>query len=382
VTPRNLRVLILTMFLWLFGFGLYYELFPIYARGLGASAVQLGVLFSVRQLSMMAGSIIGGVLSDRYSRRTVMILSWVIGFPAPLLFLAAPSWGWLIPGILLHDLTFFGLPAFNAYVAERTEPGKIASTFAVLTASSSLGLVLSPALGGLIAERWSIRTTFVLAFLCYAASTALVFQSERERATVRARLPWRQALRLWNVGGLWPLFIMLGAMTAVPAALAPFIPPFLREVRGLGLAQIGALGSLISAGGLIFTLIMGRLADRWGHRPVLVLTLLLIATGNLIVALGPIVLLPLAFLIKSRSAADSLAAAVVGARVAPDAAGRGFGLLYTIAGLVGAGGTLLAGVAYRASPALPLLVGAGVVTALAIALAWHREAAVGQAAVE
>jgi MFS family permease len=370
------------MFLWLFGFGLYYELFPIHARGLGASAVQLGVLFSVRQLSMMAGSIIGGVLSDRYSRRTVMILSWVIGFPAPLLFLAAPSWAWLLPGILLHDLTFFGLPAFNAYVAERTEPARIASTFAVLTAFSSLGLLLSPALGGLIAERWSIPTTFVLAFLCYAASAVLVFQSEPERETAQEKLPWREALRLWDVGGLWRLFLMLGTMTAVPLALAPFIPPFLREVRGLGLAQIGALGSIISAGGLIFTLITGRLADRWGHRPVLVLTLLLIATGNLIVALGPVALLPLAFLIKSRSASQSLAQAIVAARVAAGAAGRGFGLLGTITGLVGAGATFVAGVAYRANPALPLLVGAGVVTALAIALAWQREGAVGEAAVE
>lgn len=382
MTPRNLRVLILTTFLWLFGFGLYDDLFPIYARGLGATAVQLGLLFTVRQLTITAGSIIGGILSDRYSRRTVMIISWVMGAPAPLLFLMAPSWGWLLPGVLLYDLTIFGLPAFNAYVAERARPGSIASTFAVLTASSSLGLLLSPALGGLIADRWSIPTTFVLAFLCYAASAALVFQSEPERETARVKLPWRQALRLGDVGGLWPLLIMLGTMTAVPVALAPFIPPFLREVRGLGLAQIGALGSIISAGGLIFTLIVGRLADRWGYRPVLVLTLLFIATGNLIVALGPVVLLPLAFLIKSRSAAQSVSHAVVGARVAADAAGRGFGLLGTITGLVGAGGTFLAGIAYRESPALPLVAGAAVVIALAIVLMWHREAAVGEVAVE
>ncbi len=356
------------MFLWVFGFGLYDDLFPIYARTLGATGVQLGLLFTIRHLIITAGSILGGVLADRYSRRAVMLVSWVLGAPAPLLFLAARQWAWLLPGIVLYDFTIFGLPALNAYIAERTDRAKIASTFAILTTASALSLLLSPAIGGLIAARWSIRTTFGLAFLCYAASAVLIFWSEPERQGGRTALPWREALRIWDLGRLWPLFILLGLMSGIPLALAPFVPPFLREVRHLGLAQIGALGSILSGGGLIFTLLAGRLADRWGHRPLLVLTLLLIAAGNLIVALGPVALLPLAFLIKSRSAAQSLSQAVVAGRISMDAAGRGFGLLGTMTGLAGAGATMLAGIAYRIDPALPLLAGAGAVTALAAAL--------------
>jgi len=375
VTGRNLRILFLSMFLWVFGFGLYDDLFAIQARALGATGVQLGLLFTTRQLIITAGSILGGILSDRYSRRTVMLVSWVLGAPAPLLFLAAREWVWLLPGIVLYDLTIFGLPALNAYITERTDPTKIASTFAILTTASALSLLLSPTLGGLIAARWSIRTTFALAFLCYAASTVLIFWSAPDRPGGRAALPWREALRIWDLGSPWPLFILLGLMTGVPLALAPFVPPFLREVRHLGLAQIGLLGSILSAGGLIFTLASGRLADRWGHRPLLVLTLLLIAAGNLIVALGPLALLPLAFLIKSRSAAQSLSQAVVASRISMAAAGRGFGLLGTITGLVAAGGTMLAGIAYRVDPALPLIAGAGAVTLLAAALLAQRLAA-------
>ena len=382
MTRRNLYVLFFTMFLFVFGFGLYDDLFPIHARNLGATPVQLGFLFTVRQLTITAGSILGGILSDRYSRRAVMFPSWYLAAPAPLLFFAAPSWGWLLPGIFLYDITIFGLPALNAYVAERTDPERIASTFATLTAASSSALLISPALGGLIAARWGIRATFLLAFVCYSLSTLLVYRTEPERAGVRRVLPWRQALRFWELGRLWRLLIMLGLMTGVPLALAPFVSPFLREVRGLGLAQIGALGSILSGGGLLFTLVAGRAADRWGHRPLLVLTMLFIAAGTLIVALGPLYLLPVAFLIRSRSAATSLSQAVVGASIAPDAAGRAFGLYGMLAGLVGAAGTLLAGVAYRANPALPLVVGAGVVTALAVVLLVQKEAAVQPAAVE
>lgn len=382
MTSRNLRILFLSLFLWVFGFGLYDEFLPIHARALGATGVQLGLLFTIRQLTVTVGSVLGGVLADRFNRRTVMLVAWVLGAPSSLLFLPARGWAALLPGIFLYDITIFALPAMNAYVAERTHPRKIASTFAILTMASGLSLLLSPALGGLIAARWGIPTTFALAFLCYAASTVLIFWTEPERPGTRAALPWRQALRIWDLGRLWPLFIFLGLMTGIPLALAPFVPPFLREVRGLGLAQIGLLGSMLSGGGLIFTLLTGRLADRWGHRPLLVLTLLLIAAGNLIVAVGPVALLPLAFLIKSRSAAQALSQAVVAARISTQAAGRGFGLLGMITGLAGAGGTMLAGIGYRVDPALPLLAGAGAVSVLAVALLLQRPEVARPVAVE
>jgi len=373
VTPRNLRILFLALFVWILGWGLYDDLFPIYARGLGATPLQLGFLFTVRQLTLTAGSVLGGILSDRYSRRAVMLPSWFLGAPVPLLFLAAPSWAWLLPGILLYELTIFGLPALNAYIADRTDPERLASTFALIMTASSLALLIAPGLGGLIAQRWGIRTTFFLGFLCYTLSTVLIFLTEPDRRTARTALPWRQALRFWEMRGLWPVLVMLGTMTGVPIALAPFVAPFLREVRGLSLAQIGGLGSVLSAGGLLFTLAAGRAADRWGHAPVLVSTLLLIAAGTLLVAFGPVYLLPVAFLIRSRSAAQSLAQAVVGGRVTPAAAGRAFGLLGMVTGLVGAGGTLLSGLGYRTNPVLPLAAGAGVVITLATVLLVRRQ---------
>jgi MFS family permease len=382
VTRRNLAVLGGALFLWVFGFGLYDDLFPIYARSLGATPLQLGFLFTVRQLVVTAGSVLGGVLADRYSRRAVMLPSWLLATPTPLLFLVAPSWPWLLPGVILYDITIFGLPAMNAYVAERTDPRRLASTFAALTAASSLGMLLSPTLGGLVTARFGFRITFLLALLCYASSTVLIYQSERQEPDARRPLPWRQALRFWDLSGLWPLLIALGLLTGVPLALAPFLSPFLREVRGLGLAQIGALGSVMAGGSVLFTLLAGRAADRWGDRPVLLLVAVLIAIGAAVIVRGPLLLLPLAFLVRGRSAVMSLSHAVLGARVAADAAGRAFGLYGMLAGVAGAVGTLLAGAAYRADPALPFLAGAAAVAVPAVVVLIRRAAAVRPAAVE
>lgn len=382
MTARNLRVLFLALFSWVFGFGLYDDLFPLHARALGATPVQLGILFTVRQLTITAGSILGGVLSDRYGRRAVLLPSWILAAPVPLIFVAAPSWGWLLPGIFLYDITIFGLPALNAYVADYTAPDRIASTFATLTAASSLALLFAPALGGLVAARWGIRASFALAFVCYTVSTLFILRTDPERAAPRAPRAWGQALRFWDLQGHWPTFILLGVIAGAPLALAPFVSPFLREVRGLGLAQIGVLGSILSGGGLLFTLASGRAADRWGQHPMLVATLLLTAAGALVVAYGPLYLLPAAFLVKSRSTVQSLSQAVVAARVPAESAGRAFGLLGMATGLVGALGTILAGVAYRVAPPLPLAAGAGLMTVVAGLLLLQRGAPVRAPAVE
>ena len=79
MTRRNLYVLFFTMFLFVFGFGLYDDLFPIHARNLGATPVQLGFLFTVRQLTITAGSILGGLAGYGTGLVVPIFLAPVVG---------------------------------------------------------------------------------------------------------------------------------------------------------------------------------------------------------------------------------------------------------------------------------------------------------------
>ncbi|MCL6641211.1 MAG: hypothetical protein K6T92_07540 [Candidatus Rokubacteria bacterium] len=58
-TDRNLRLLFASLLLWMLGVGLYEGLIPIFARQLGASAVQLGSLYTVRSLGLAVGFLAG-----------------------------------------------------------------------------------------------------------------------------------------------------------------------------------------------------------------------------------------------------------------------------------------------------------------------------------
>jgi len=63
-TDPNLRLLFAALLLWMLGVALYDQLIPIYARQLGATPVQLGTLFTLRNLTTATGFLIGWTLAD------------------------------------------------------------------------------------------------------------------------------------------------------------------------------------------------------------------------------------------------------------------------------------------------------------------------------
>ncbi len=363
-TDPALRLFLVSLFLWMFGIGLYEQLIPIYARDLGASAVQLGLLFTLRHIALAAGFIIAWAVSDRLSRRTVIVASWVAATPVPLLLAAAPSYGWLVPGLLLYEATYFGFPAMQAFVAQRVPRSELASAFSMMGTVTSMGFLISPTLGGVFSDWFGIRATLLLATAFYLASTFLILRVQIEApggGSLSAAVPfrWEQARPLvpvlWTYAGI--LLVIL--------ITVPFTTPFLHEVRGMSLASIGFLGSMVGLGAVAFTPVAGRLGDRLGLAPAMAATLVLFALGMVLTIYGPVALLPIVATFRCRSPLNSLGHALVGERAPPEIIGRAFALAGILAALLAAAGSFLGGFAYRVDPALPLLV--SVVLAVAIA---------------
>lgn len=78
--------------------GLERTILPLIAEadfGLISKTVVLSFLISFGLVKALA-NLFAGRLGDRYGRKPILILGWLIGLPVPLIIILAPSWGWVV----------------------------------------------------------------------------------------------------------------------------------------------------------------------------------------------------------------------------------------------------------------------------------------------
>ena len=90
---RNLLFVILALFTWGLGEGLFLYFQPIYLQQLGADPVLIGAILGGMGVAMALAQIPAGILSDRIGSRTMMWISWVIGTVAAIVMVYATGLG-------------------------------------------------------------------------------------------------------------------------------------------------------------------------------------------------------------------------------------------------------------------------------------------------
>ena len=154
-------------------FGMIIPVFPKLVEqftGSTASAASLiGVFAASWALMQFLFSPMAGMLSDRFGRRPVLLISCTgLGLDFLLMALAPNLW-WLWLGRLISGLTMASFSTSSAYIADVTAPDKRAGAYGMLGAAFGLGFILGPALGGILGSI-DLRLPFFLAAGCALAN--------------------------------------------------------------------------------------------------------------------------------------------------------------------------------------------------------------------
>jgi MFS transporter, DHA1 family, tetracycline resistance protein len=148
-------------------FGLMIPVLPLllksFVGGDTASAALWQTVFALTWggMQFFAGPVLG-LMSDRFGRRPVLLVS-LFGLAADFLIMAfAPTILWLFAGRVLNGLTASTGSIANAYVVDVTQPEDRARRFGILGAAFSFGLLLGPSVGGYLAG-FNLRLPFMVA---------------------------------------------------------------------------------------------------------------------------------------------------------------------------------------------------------------------------
>jgi DHA1 family tetracycline resistance protein-like MFS transporter len=246
-----------------------------------------------------------GMVSDRYGRRPVILIS-VFSLGIDFLFMAlAPTLAWLFVGRLINGACAASFGTAGAYIADVTPPEGRAKAFGVLGAAWGIGFILGPALGGWLAESTlfglldeaSLRTPFFFAAalaLVNAAYGVFILPESLPRERRLDRFDWRRAnplgavrlLRshpdLTGLAGVGFLFQL--AHNVLPSIFILYTGHrygWSPATVGLTMVLTGVLNTLVQA------LLVGPAVQRLGERGALLLGLAMGAFGFAWFALAP-----------------------------------------------------------------------------------------------
>jgi len=162
-----------------FSFGGVVTLLPIYIRGLGMEAFQVGMLLAAFAVMFIVLQLPSGHFCDRLGRSWLTVTGLVLGIAALVVLPVMKTLPWLFMAMGLYGAAYGMIfPAVSAQVADRTAPGERGLATGVfhglLTAGVAVGAPVMGWAGGVVGVEEGLRLT--AAVMALALVAALVFR--------------------------------------------------------------------------------------------------------------------------------------------------------------------------------------------------------------
>ena len=257
----------------------------LFAESLGAGPERIGLIVSVSTITGVLLKLPSGALSDIYGRKMLLRIGVVAFGVPPFIYPFISDLNALTALRFVHGLaTAIFAPSALATVADlyKERRGAAMGTYTACTQSGSL---LGPFLGGWLAHAAGFPTAFVTAGIFGCVAILIFFSLHLDEPPPRVREK-----------GLAPVLAEMGkgflavarnrkvlitsstdaAKMVANGALMAFLPLYGLSV-GLNAGEVGLLFSVQAVTSFLSKPVMGRISDRVGRQPLIVLGLVICA---------------------------------------------------------------------------------------------------------
>jgi multidrug resistance protein len=293
-----LAVIFITVFLDLLGIGLLVPVAPFVVRQFRDDGLTVGLLALSFSVFQFLASPVLGVLSDRYGRRPVLLISIFGTGVGYLLFGWAAALWLLFASRIIDGITGGNISTAQAYIADISAPEDRSKNFGLIGAAFGLGFIVGPALGGVLSRISLSAPAYAAAALSFGTTIYAYFalpeslppEKRQGRALQFADLnPLRQVNVWYWRPALTLLFTAAFLMNFAMAGLQTNFAVYTNDRFGLG---PGANAAIFAAIGIVsaFTqgVLMRRLSSRIDAFKLVFAGLLLCVAGFTGIALAPV----------------------------------------------------------------------------------------------
>ena len=287
-------------FFWGFGTGGLWLVRPLFAYETSDGSFLLVALISaVSALPRLVTSPLTGYLTDRFGRKPFVVLGSVLHIVAMVSDFFVDSY---LPFLLLEVVGGIGISIWmtsaNILMADNTRTETRGRIVAVRETSSRIGLLIGPAIAGVIGAVFGLRYIFFFIAACKVVViviTVLWIKETRARRAA-ATTPRRPGFSLphldfamFRTRGFLALAAGTFAVSMVGGGTGVFrtlFPPYTKDAIGLGQGEIGLLLSVAAGIALASTIPAGLSTDRLGRKRTLIVGMLTTALAVYVMGAG------------------------------------------------------------------------------------------------
>jgi MFS family permease len=256
---------------------------------LGASIQIVGILGMIQSSSSILFQLPGGILADRLGRRWIIAMGTSLRIVAPITFLLASSWEWVIPGMIANAAAAVYQPGFTALIVESLPYEKRATGYGIYRMLTSIPSIFMPIVSGIFFDSVGLvsgmKTALTISIFAFTGAFVVRFFYLKE--TLSKESPTTQPTTktvkqdivspsLRNTFSNLPR--LLGGMVLVMQVisvisgfgmrmLASYMSIYAVDVMDLTKTEWGLLQTVASACGTPLYLVGGLIADKYGRVP-------------------------------------------------------------------------------------------------------------------
>src|SRR5215510_10477778 len=173
--PRAFWIYNIIVFIDRLGGFMLYPFFALYlTKKYDINMATVGIVFAVFSVTGMIGSALGGALTDRMGRKTVIVASLLLSSLSALGMGFAPTMSiFIVVVLIVGTFSSIGHPAHEAVVADLLPPEKRAEGYGIIRVAFNVAVIIAPPIAGLLISN-SYLTLFLVDAVISLISAAIV----------------------------------------------------------------------------------------------------------------------------------------------------------------------------------------------------------------